>query len=227
MIELIENIDLYFPFDEKFYFYNSDKSIIYYEYSNVGLGETIFFTSMCLSLIKEGKSVLYITANKANQIFLKNNYSKFFNPKYGELFFASKRITTNNLKKFLNKKIDCIIIENIAECNVGAQIPTMFFEFDIEEDISDKIDFLKNKILKNIEFLNIPFIILGNSNKSNLLDTNNLNYMFKINLIEFEHYDGLRIILKVDDLKNRYSEEIYHKPITFTIGAGNYNISIK
>lgn len=219
MIELIENIDLSFPFDEKFYFYNSEKNIVYYKYNN--FHETIFFVAMCNSLIKEGKNVLFITGNKSYEIFLKNNYAKFFNSKNGELFFMSKNITNNNLKKFLNKNIDCIIIENISECKINTQIPKMLFEFNIDEDEFLKLDFLKNKILQTIEFLNIPFIILGNSHNNPYLNIEIFDYAFEIQTISvvpdfFINYNINKLNIKIKDLKNRYSQEIYHKPISIS-----------
>jgi hypothetical protein len=172
MIQKIENLDLSFPFDEKFYFYNSTKSIVYYENES---DNNYFFLSLCSSLIKENKNILYCPVNIKNTHNLERIILKSFNLKYGKLYFLNRKITNKSLEKFLNKKIDCIIIEDFSQCNIGTQIPKLFLEFDFENDNEiENLDFKKNRILQNLQTLNVPFIILGNSQKC-ILDINDFD----------------------------------------------------
>lgn len=214
----LENIDLSFPFDEKFYIYKSEKNTILYNLETEM--ENVFFMGLCISFLKEGKNIIYVTENN---YLINRCYSQLL-PNCGELFILHPTITFKNLKT-ITKKIDIIIFEDLSQCKTGTQLKKIFLEFDIKKNNLDTDNLnllnLKNKILDRIKFLKISNVIFGNTNKHNLLPDEDFDYVFEIKKYDYkpldqDKYNILQFGLYVKDIKNRYFESIIHDKLIFS-----------
>ena len=158
-------------------------------------------------MANEGKNVLYIT---------KKNYNDWLKPNvlnFNADWFSSTdtKIINKNLKKFADKKIDCVFIEDLQQVNVGIQLPKLLLEFNISE--AEKSDIiLKKKILERLKILNPSYIIIGNSNFNSDLSDVDFDFCFKI----FLQNDKIKYNLKDFTLRNKH-KLIYHPIISFYI----------
>jgi len=218
----LDNIDLSFPFDEKFYIYKSEKNTILYNLETEM--ENIFLIGLCISFLKEGKNIIYVT-NKNNYIL--NLCFNEILPNCGELFVLPSTITFKKLKT-ITKKIDIIIFEDLSQCKTGTQLKKIFLEFEFKERNLDTDNLnllnLKNKILDRIKFLEIPNVIFGNTNKYNSLPNEDFDYVFEIKKCNFTPPNQkkpkiLQLGLCIKDIKNRYFDSIMHDKMIFSFDS--------